>query len=70
MIVGDTPNDVKAALAAGVDVIAVATCKRTKDELRAAGAIRLTPDLGDFLRCESHDERFQLLGAVATLDTA
>ncbi len=38
VIVGDTPNDVTGALAAGVRVIGVATGKATLDELRDAGA--------------------------------
>ncbi|WP_285480782.1 HAD family hydrolase [Amycolatopsis sp. NBRC 101858] len=38
VLVGDTPNDVKAALTAGVRVIAVATGKSSAEQLRAAGA--------------------------------
>ncbi|WP_432850682.1 haloacid dehalogenase-like hydrolase [Amycolatopsis sp. CA-161197] len=48
VIVGDTPNDVKAALTAGVDVIAVATGKSTEDDLRAAGAERVIASLHTF----------------------
>jgi phosphoglycolate phosphatase len=38
ILIGDTPNDVSAGLAAGVRVIGVATGKTTLDELRDAGA--------------------------------
>ncbi|GAA1992585.1 HAD family hydrolase [Amycolatopsis minnesotensis] len=39
VLIGDTPNDIQAALAAGVRAVAVATGKSTEDELRAAGAV-------------------------------
>lgn len=39
VLVGDTPNDVAAGLAAGVRVIGVATGKTSLDELRDAGAM-------------------------------
>ena len=45
VLIGDTPNDVKAALTAGVRVIAVASGKSSEDELRAAGAAWVIPDL-------------------------
>lgn len=38
VLIGDTPNDVAAGLAAGVRVIGVATGKTSVDELREAGA--------------------------------
>lgn len=38
VLIGDTPNDVAAGLAAGVRVIGVATGKSDTDELRSAGA--------------------------------
>lgn len=45
LLIGDTPNDVQAALTAGVHVIGVATGKSTEDELRAAGAVEVVPAL-------------------------
>ena len=47
MIIGDTPNDVKAALTAGVRMIGVATGKSSVDELKAAGAVEVVTGLGD-----------------------
>ncbi|ANN22088.1 haloacid dehalogenase [Amycolatopsis orientalis] len=47
VLIGDTPNDVKAALTAGVRVIAVATGKTTEDELRQAGATEVIGGLND-----------------------
>jgi phosphoglycolate phosphatase len=38
VVIGDTPNDVAAALAAGVQVVGVATGKTTLEQLREAGA--------------------------------
>jgi phosphoglycolate phosphatase len=38
VVIGDTPNDVAAGLAAGVQVVGVATGKTSLDELRDAGA--------------------------------
>ena len=38
VLIGDTPNDVAAGLAAGVRVVGVATGKTNLEELRAAGA--------------------------------
>ncbi|WP_410575641.1 HAD family hydrolase [Amycolatopsis sp. cmx-4-61] len=47
VLVGDTPNDVQAALAAGVRVIGVATGKTSEAELRHAGATRTVSTLSD-----------------------
>jgi phosphoglycolate phosphatase-like HAD superfamily hydrolase len=41
VVIGDTPNDVSAGLAAGVQVIGVATGKTTFEQLREAGATRV-----------------------------
>ncbi len=49
VLIGDTPNDVRAALQAGVHVIGVATGSSDREELRRAGATvvltELEPDL-------------------------
>ncbi|MCU1658610.1 MAG: haloacid dehalogenase [Pseudonocardiales bacterium] len=45
VLVGDTPKDVEAGLAAGVRVIGVATGKTSVQELRHAGAHDVTSDL-------------------------
>lgn len=45
VVVGDTPNDVAAAHAGGVACLGVATGRFTLEELRAAGADRVLPDL-------------------------
>jgi phosphoglycolate phosphatase-like HAD superfamily hydrolase len=45
VLVGDTPLDVEAALATGAAVVAVATGNYTVDELTAAGAHVVLPDL-------------------------
>lgn len=47
VLIGDTPADVEAALANGVFVIAVASGRSTEDDLRAAGAQCVVPDLAD-----------------------
>jgi phosphoglycolate phosphatase len=47
VLVGDTPNDVAAGLAAGVRVIGVATGKASADELRNAGAHEVTASLAE-----------------------
>jgi phosphoglycolate phosphatase len=47
VLIGDTPNDVRAALTAGVRVIGVATGKSTEAELRDAGASTTVSDLAD-----------------------
>jgi phosphoglycolate phosphatase len=47
VVIGDTPNDVKAALDNGAVAIAVATGLYTAAELRAAGAHTVLPDLAD-----------------------
>lgn len=45
VLVGDTPNDVRAALHAGAHVLAVATGRSTEQQLRDAGAEYVVPDL-------------------------
>lgn len=45
VLIGDTPKDVEAGLAAGVRVIAVATGETTVDELRTAGAMTVLGEL-------------------------
>jgi phosphoglycolate phosphatase-like HAD superfamily hydrolase len=45
VLIGDTPNDVEAGRAHGLDTIAVATGLSTLDELRASGATLVVPDL-------------------------
>lgn len=47
VVVGDTPNDVAAALDHGAVAVAVATGKYTANELRAAGAHTVLADLSD-----------------------
>jgi phosphoglycolate phosphatase len=47
VLVGDTPKDVEAGLAAGVRVIGVATGKTTAQELRGAGAQEVTSNIKD-----------------------
>ncbi len=47
VIVGDTPKDVAAGLAAGVRVLAVASGKSTVDDLRATGAGTVFRDIKD-----------------------
>lgn len=46
-VIGDTPHDVDAALAHKARAIAVATGRFSADELRAAGAHTVLPDLAD-----------------------
>ncbi len=45
VLIGDTPNDVKAGLSAGVRVVGVATGKTSEAELRHAGATQTVPTL-------------------------
>lgn len=45
MLVGDTPNDVLAGLRTGSRVLGVASGKNSADELLAAGAHVVIPDL-------------------------
>jgi len=47
VLVGDTPLDVEAALAAGARVVGVATGSYSQEELTAAGAHAVLPDLTD-----------------------
>ena len=47
VLIGDTPNDVAAALDSGARIIAVATGRDTADALAAAGADTILPDLSD-----------------------
>ncbi|MFF1612225.1 HAD family hydrolase [Amycolatopsis sp. NPDC058278] len=47
VLIGDTPNDVKAALSAGVRVIGVATGKTSEAGLRHAGATRTVSTLSE-----------------------
>jgi phosphoglycolate phosphatase-like HAD superfamily hydrolase len=47
VLVGDTPNDVEAALQTGASAVAVATGSFTEAELAAAGAHAVLPDLAD-----------------------
>lgn len=47
LLIGDTPKDVEAGLAAGVRVIGVATGKTTADELHQAGATEIAADLAE-----------------------
>ncbi|MFJ2645805.1 HAD family hydrolase [Streptomyces sp. NPDC087420] len=50
VLVGDTPRDVEAALATGSGIIAVASGIHTAEELAAAGASEVLPDLSDTAR--------------------
>ncbi|MGW2561755.1 HAD family hydrolase [Streptomyces sp. NPDC001514] len=47
VLVGDTPRDVEAALTTGTGIIAVASGIHSREELTAAGASRVLPDLSD-----------------------
>jgi phosphoglycolate phosphatase-like HAD superfamily hydrolase len=47
VLIGDTPNDVAAALGSGARIIAVATGNDTADDLAAAGADTVLNDLTD-----------------------
>jgi len=47
VVIGDTPNDVRAAHMGGARIIAVATGKSSPDDLRNAGADRVLTDLTD-----------------------
>jgi phosphoglycolate phosphatase-like HAD superfamily hydrolase len=50
VLVGDTPLDVAAALAAGARAVGVATGSYSPDQLTAAGAHVVLPDLTDTAR--------------------
>ncbi|HEY3871866.1 MAG TPA: haloacid dehalogenase-like hydrolase [Actinocrinis sp.] len=47
IVIGDTPHDVKGALDTGALAVGVATGRSSEDELRAAGARLVLPDLSD-----------------------
>jgi phosphoglycolate phosphatase-like HAD superfamily hydrolase len=47
VVIGDTPLDIEAALAAGARAIGVATGGYRPDELASAGAHAVLPDLSD-----------------------
>jgi phosphoglycolate phosphatase-like HAD superfamily hydrolase len=47
LVVGDTPNDIECALVAGATPVAVATGSYTPEQLRAAGAPIVFPDLSN-----------------------
>ncbi len=47
VLIGDTPLDIEAALAAGARAVGVATGRFSADELEAAGADAVLPDLTD-----------------------
>ena len=47
VIIGDTPRDMECAKAVGAATVAVTTGRFSSDELRAAGADRILPDLSD-----------------------
>ncbi|MBL1285303.1 HAD family hydrolase [Streptomyces sp. NPDC057067] len=50
VLVGDTPRDVEAAIATGSEIIAVSSGVHSADELSAAGAQTVLPDLMDTAR--------------------
>ncbi|MFC4328792.1 HAD family hydrolase [Streptomyces andamanensis] len=50
VLVGDTPRDVEAALATGSAILAVASGVHSAEELAAAGAHEILPDLSDTRR--------------------
>ncbi|MFB6659375.1 HAD family hydrolase [[Kitasatospora] papulosa] len=50
VLVGDTPRDVEAALTTGCRILAVASGIHTPQELTAAGAAEVLPDLSDTKR--------------------
>lgn len=50
VLVGDTPRDVEAALTTGVGIVAVASGIHGPEELSAAGAAEVLPDLSDTKR--------------------
>ncbi|WP_236242206.1 HAD family hydrolase [Streptomyces sp. CC228A] len=56
VLVGDTPRDVEAALATGCQVLAVASGIHSRDELSAAGASVVLPDLSDTAKLLFHLE--------------
>ncbi|GGR80313.1 haloacid dehalogenase [Streptomyces eurythermus] len=58
VLVGDTPRDVEAALATGSGILAVASGVHSPEELAAAGAQEVLPDLSDTRRVISVLESF------------
>lgn len=56
VLVGDTPRDVEAALSTGSHVVAVASGIHSQEELAAAGAVVVLPDLSDTTGLMSHFE--------------
>ncbi|AWK09943.1 haloacid dehalogenase [Streptomyces spongiicola] len=58
VLVGDTPRDVEAALTTGSRILAVASGIHTPEELTAAGATDVLPDLSDTKRVLSMVESF------------
>jgi phosphoglycolate phosphatase len=45
VLIGDTPNDIRAGEEAGVPVIGIASGKSSEEELRDAGAVRVLADM-------------------------
>ncbi|MFJ8793070.1 HAD family hydrolase [Streptomyces sp. NPDC102462] len=62
VLVGDTPRDVEAALATGAGIVAVASGIHSPEELAAAGAPEILPDLSDTKRVLSVLESFAAHG--------
>lgn len=54
VLIGDTPHDVRAALNAGVRLVAVATGRSSAQDLRDAGALTVLGDLTDLAELRRH----------------
>lgn len=54
VLIGDTPNDVDAALRTGAEVIAVASGRFDRERLRAAGAHEVVGSLGEIPQLRAH----------------